>query len=53
MAESYSKRTENTKEKEKLLKLSNSPFSKMFSKNLYCRHVQTRAYLGKEKPFIK
>ena len=36
-------------EKEKLL----YPFPTLFSKNLYCRHGKTRAYLGKGQFFTK
>ena len=45
----FSKWVENTVwEKENLIVTSNFSFSHtMFSKNLYCRHVKTRADLGK------
>ena len=34
-------------EKEKLLVMSNLSFSHCVSKDLYCRHIKTRACLGK------
>ena len=30
-----------------------SPFLMVFSKDLYCRHVKTRACLGKDQPITK
>ena len=43
----FSKWVENTLEKEKLLVMSNFSFSKVFSKDLYLRHVTTRVCLEK------
>ena len=38
-------------EKEKLLVTSNSPLRTVFSKDLYCRHVKTRACFGRVRVF--
>ena len=40
----FSKQVENTGGKGAI-----SPFSTVFSKDLYCKHVKTRAYLGRVK----
>ena len=48
MAESSQEGLKTLQEKEKLLVTSNSSFSQCFQKTLYCRHVKTRACLGKE-----
>ena len=53
MVESSPNRLKTVWEKEKLLVTSNFPFPKVFSKDLYCTHVKTRAHLGKGEPFPK
>ena len=48
MAKSSPKGQKTLKEKEKLLITSNFSFSLSVSKDLYCRHIKTRACLGKD-----
>ena len=43
----FSKWVENNVGREKLLITSNFPFPTVFSKDLCCSHVKTRACLGK------
>ena len=43
----FSKRVENTVRKAEIARRAISPFPTVFSKDLYGRHVKTRAYLGK------
>ena len=47
MAESSPKGQKTLWEKEKLLERAISPFPTVFSGDMYCRHVKTRACLGK------
>ena len=46
-AESSPNGWKTLREKEKLLVMSNFSFSHSVFKDLYCRHVKTRACLGK------
>ena len=43
----FSKRVENTGKRRNCSLRAISPFSAVFSKDMYCRHVKTRACLGK------
>ena len=43
----FSKRIENTGKRRNCSLRAISPFPTVFSKDLYCRHVKTRACLGK------
>ena len=47
MAENSQNGLKTLWEKEKLLVTSKFSFPTMFSKDVYCRHVKTRACLGK------
>ena len=49
MAEGSLNGRKHMQEKEKFLVMSNFSFPTIFSKDLYCRHLETRACLGKGK----
>ena len=49
----FSKQVENTVEKRNCWLRAISPFPTVFSTELYCRHIKTRACLGKGKFFPK
>ena len=47
IAEKYPKMVEDTGKRKNCLLRTISPFLTVFSKDLYCRHVETRVCLGK------